>query len=135
MRIVMWALSVVVVLALVASGLVVWSLRRSFPDYDASLTLPGLAAPMTVYRDSYGVPQVYASSEAVLFKAEGYAHAQDRFWGTDFRRHLTSRRLPELFGASQVPTDAFRCSLSWRREAHHDAEPGRHRMTHRHVAV
>jgi penicillin G amidase len=116
-RISVWALAVVVVLALVASGLVVWSVRRSFPARDGTLTLPGLVAPVTVYRDSYGIPQVYAQSEADLFRAQGYVHAQDRFWEMDFRRHITAGRLSELFGASMVPTDAFLRTLGWRRVA------------------
>jgi penicillin G amidase len=31
--------------------------------------------------------------------AQGYVHAQDRFWEMDFRRHVTAGRLSELFGA------------------------------------
>jgi len=116
-RIALWLLGVVVVLALVASGLVVWSVRRSSPEYGGTVTLPGLAAPVTVYRDAYGVPQVYASSEEDLFKAQGYVTAQDRFWEMDLRRHLTSGRLSELFGASLVSTDAFLRTLGWRRVA------------------
>src|SRR5262245_13252397 len=54
-RFALWALGVVVVLALVASGLVVWSVRRSCPEYDGTVAMSGLAAPVTVYRDSYGV--------------------------------------------------------------------------------
>ncbi len=49
--------------------------------------------------------------------AEGYVHAQDRFWEMDFRRHVTSGRLSELFGADQVSTDAFIRTLGWRRVA------------------
>ena len=113
----MGAVALVVVLALVASGLVLWSVRRAFPEYGGKLALPGLKAPVTVYRDSFGIPQVYASSETDLFMAQGYVHAQDRFWEMDFRRHVTSGRLAELFGASQVPTDAFLRTLGWRRVA------------------
>jgi hypothetical protein len=81
------------------------------------VTLPGLSAPVTVYRDSHGIPQVYASTPADLFRAQGYLHAQDRFWEMDFRRHVTAGRLSELFGAKQVPTDAFLRTLGWRRVA------------------
>ncbi len=116
-RIALWALGVVVVLVLVASGLVVWSVRRAFPQQDGTIAMPGLAAPVTVYRDAYGVPQIYASSETDLFRAQGYVHAQDRFWEMDFRRHLTSGRLAELFGADLVSTDAFLRALGWRQVA------------------
>ena len=35
----------------------------------------------------------------------------------DFRRHVTSGRLSELFGASQLPTDTFLRTLGWRHVA------------------
>ena len=44
-------------------------------------------------------------------------HAQDRFWEMDVRRHITSGRLSEMFGESQVSTDAFLRTLGWRRVA------------------
>src|SRR6185436_2947506 len=89
----------------------------AFPDLGGTVTLSGLSTPVTVYRDSHGIPQVYASTPADLFRAQGYLHAQDRFWEMDFRRHVTAGRLSELFGAKQVPTDAFLRTLGWRRVA------------------
>jgi penicillin G amidase len=105
------------VIVLVATGLVVWSVRRAFPQVGGELALPGLSAPVTVYRDQYGIPQIYAQSAPDLFRAQGYVHAQDRFWEMDFRRHVTAGRLAELFGPSQVSTDAFIRTLGWRRVA------------------
>ena len=60
----------------------------------------GLAAPVTVYRDAAGIPQIFAETDHDLFLAQGYVHAQDRFWEMDFRRHVTAGRLSELFGPS-----------------------------------
>ena len=37
-----------------------------------------------------------------LFRAQGYVHAQDRFWEMDFRRHVTAGRVAELFGEDEV---------------------------------
>ncbi len=116
-RIALWTVAAIVVLALVATGLVVWSVRRAFPEHGGELSLPGLTAPVTVYRDEHGIPQLYAKTAADLFRAQGYVHAQDRFWEMDFRRHVTAGRLSELFGAGQVSTDAFLRTLGWRRVA------------------
>jgi len=93
------------------------ALRRPLPRHDGELRLAGLSAPVTVHRDRYGIPHVYAATMDDLFRAQGYLHAQDRFWEMDFRRHLTGGRLSELFGASQVETDAFLRTLGWRRVA------------------
>lgn len=113
----LWTLGVLLTLALVATGLVVWSVRRAFPVHSGELTLPGLSAPVTVYRDTYGIPQLYARTPTDLFRAEGYVHAQDRFWEMDFRRHVTAGRVAELFGADAVATDAFLRTMGWRRVA------------------
>lgn len=109
--------AVVVVLALVAAGFVVWTIQRSFPQQDGSLEVAGLTSEVTVHRDDLGVPTIVADSAHDLFFAQGYVHAQDRFWEMDFRRHVTSGRLSELFGASQLGTDAFLRTLGWRRIA------------------
>ncbi len=79
--------------------------------------MPGIGATVTVSRDGLGIPDIYADSVADLFFAQGYVHAQDRFWEMDVRRHITSGRLSEMFGESQVTTDAFLRTLGWRRIA------------------
>ncbi|AGW41892.1 hypothetical protein O159_18690 [Leifsonia xyli subsp. cynodontis DSM 46306] len=68
------------------------------------------------------MPQITAQTADDLFRAQGYVHAQDRFWEMDFRRHVTAGRLSELFGASQVPTDTFIRTLGWRNIAEQEVE-------------
>jgi len=72
---------------------------------------------VTVLRDRWGVPHIYADSAEDLFRAQGYVHAQDRFWEMDFRRHVTAGRLSELFGATTLDTDKVVRTLGWRRVA------------------
>lgn len=106
------------VIALIAAGVVVWTIQRSFPQLDGTVAVAGLDAEVTVHRDALGIPTIVAGDSHDLFHAQGYVHAQDRFWEMDFRRHVTSGRLSELFGASQLPTDTFLRTLGW----HHVAE-------------
>lgn len=113
----LWTLTVVCVLALITTALSVWTVSSSFPQNEGTLPIRGLNAPVTVIRDSYGIPQIYAQSETDLFKAQGYVQAQDRFWEMDSRRHLASGRVAEMFGASYVATDAVIRTLGWRRVA------------------
>ncbi|WP_250399461.1 penicillin acylase family protein [Streptomyces cellostaticus] len=97
-----------------------WSIstvRASFPQTKGSITLDGLSGPVDVKRDGNGIPQVYASSDEDLFMAQGYVQAQDRFYEMDVRRHLTSGRLSEMFGRSQVKNDEFLRTLGWDRVA------------------
>ncbi|SCD90066.1 penicillin amidase [Streptomyces sp. DvalAA-14] len=89
------------------------TVRASFPQTTGSLQLKGLSGPVDVKRDANGIPQIYADTSADLFRAQGYVQAQDRFYEMDVRRHLTSGRLSEMFGKSQVETDAFLRTLDW----------------------
>ncbi len=69
-------------------------------------------------RDSYGIPQIYASSDADLFMAQGYVQAQDRFYEMDVRlRHDLRPKLSEMFGKGQVKDDEFLRTLGWDRVA------------------
>ncbi|MFF3347500.1 penicillin acylase family protein [Streptomyces sp. NPDC002779] len=97
-----------------------WSIstvRASFPQTKGSISLDGLSGPVDVKRDGYGIPQIYASSDEDLFMAQGYVQAQDRFYEMDVRRHMTSGRLSEMFGKSQVDNDEFLRTLGWDRIA------------------
>ena len=85
---------------------------RSFPQTDGELQLAGLDGPVDIYRDELGIPHIYASTTHDLFFAQGYVHAQDRFWQMDFWRHIGSGRLSEMFGKSQVETDSFPVSYT-----------------------
>ncbi|GLP71524.1 hypothetical protein TUSST3_81430 [Streptomyces sp. TUS-ST3] len=97
-----------------------WSVstvRASFPQTKGSIELEGLSGPVDVKRDGYGIPQIYASTDADLFMAQGYVQAQDRFYEMDVRRHMTSGRLSEMFGKGQVEDDEFLRTLGWDRVA------------------
>jgi len=116
---------VALIIALVAVGIggyVVHTVRASFPQVSGDLRLSGLASEVEVLRNDRGIPTIYASTLDDLFFAQGFVHAQDRFWEMDVRRHITSGRLSEMFGESQVPTDTFLRTLGWRRIAEQEID-------------
>ncbi len=100
-----------------ASSLLITTVRRPFPTVSGQLRIAGLGAPVAVLRDANGIPNLYADDAEDLFEAQGYVAAQDRFYEMDIRRHITAGRLSELFGASQVETDAAIRTMGWRRAA------------------
>nr|WP_274636697.1 penicillin acylase family protein [Microbacterium bovistercoris] len=109
-------------IALVAAGVVTFTIQRSFPQLDGTVTAQGLNHAVTVQRDDRGIPTLTAADPHDLFFAQGYVHAQDRFWEMDFRRHVTSGRLSELFGKSQLGTDRFLRTLGWRAVAEKEVD-------------
>ena len=121
-RVAVGALVLLLALAVAVGAYVSFTVRRSFPQLSGSAELRGLGAPVTVQRDVHGVPQLWADTAEDLFRAQGYVHAQDRFWEMDFRRHVTAGRLAELFGPDQVDTDEFVRTLGWRRVAQQEIE-------------
>ncbi len=113
-RIAFGVLAAIVVIAVAAAFFVVWTIQRSFPQTSGEVEVSGLSAEVTVQRDALGVPTITADSTDDLFYAQGFVHAQDRFFEMDFRRHVTSGRVAEMFGESQAATDMFLRTLGWR---------------------
>lgn len=105
-----WTL-LVFVLVLSLTG--IWMSRRSFPMVDGRVAVAGLDDEVEVLRDENGVAHIWATTEHDLYYAQGYVHAQERFWQMDFWRHIGQGRLSELFGESQVDTDIFLRSLGF----------------------
>ncbi|MFO7708675.1 MAG: penicillin acylase family protein [Desulfobacterales bacterium] len=79
--------------------------QRGVPDYDSQVALQGLKAPVTVYRDAYAVPHVYATHETDLYRAVGWCMAQDRLFQMDLIRRVTTGRLSEVIGEKTVEVD------------------------------
>ncbi len=98
---------IVVFLAAVLFGAWLWITRWSYPKTRGKIALEGLSAPVEIFRDRYGVPHIYARTSEDLFFAQGFVHAQDRFWQMEFWRRLGSGRLSELFGEKLLETDKF----------------------------
>ncbi|MEH1786213.1 penicillin acylase family protein [Nostoc sp.] len=115
-------LIVLLVLGLLLVGFVTYTVRQSFPQESGTIQLPELKAEVSVQRDKWGIPHIYAANSHDLFMAQGYIHAQDRFWQMDFWRHIGSGRLSEMFGSSQVDTDKYLRTMGWARVAQQEIQ-------------
>ncbi|MFX1550305.1 MAG: penicillin acylase family protein [Promethearchaeota archaeon] len=56
----------------------------------------GTHKKITIIRDNYGVPHIFAKTKEGLAFGAGYAMAQDRLWQADVYRRAASGRLAEL---------------------------------------
>jgi penicillin amidase len=99
-----------------------FSTWRSFPKVNGSLTIPGLDGVVDIYRDEFGIPQIFATTDHDIFFAQGYVHAQDRFWQMDFWRHQGAGRLSELMGEVTLETDIFLRTMGWERIARQELD-------------
>ncbi|MGY0236765.1 penicillin acylase family protein [Longispora urticae] len=71
----------------------------------AEFPVPGLAAPVEILVDGYGVPHLYADNEPDLFCAQGFNAARDRLFQLDLWRRRGLGRLAEVFGPGYVARD------------------------------
>jgi penicillin amidase len=94
-----------IVLAVLAVAMVYYLASRSLPDYDATLGVPYLTAPVEIVRDSANVPHIFGEADADVFYALGYAHAQDRLWQMMMMRRTVQGRLSEVFGPATLNID------------------------------
>jgi penicillin amidase len=113
-------LVIVLVLIIVGSAAVLFvrtQIRSGWPRVDGEMRADGLLSPVEVVRDKMGVPHIYADNSHDLFFAQGYVHAQDRFWQMEFWRRIGYGRLSEILGESALEDDRFIRTLGWRRVA------------------
>ena len=108
-------------LSLLAGGFLAyvyrWLMTRPVPDLDGRIQAPILDAPVTVRRDTHGIPHIEAASRADLFRAQGLVHAQDRMWQMEQLRRITDGTLSELFGEAALDADHYARTIGFRRIA------------------
>ena len=80
-------------------------LKQAIPKVDGAIGLDGLDATVEVYRDSFGIPHLRASSERDAFFAQGFVTAQDRLWHMEYDRRRGMGRWAEAVGVPAVEQD------------------------------
>jgi penicillin G amidase len=88
--------------------------RAALPQTSGTLRVRGLAKPVTVLRDPWGVPHIYAQSQDDLFFAQGFVAAQDRLFQMEVWRRTGEGRLAEVLGKGAVERDIFARLLRYR---------------------
>ncbi len=88
-----------------ARAVLAWMSRRRLPQMNGEISLPGLDAPVEIYRDQWGIPHIYASSYVDALFAQGFVHAQDRLFQMELNRRTAHGKLSEVFGELALDTD------------------------------
>ncbi len=60
---------------------------------------------VTIYRDNFGVPHIYADTEGALFFGWGYAIAQDRLYQLEYMKRVAAGTFAEVFGPGLLAYD------------------------------
>ena len=78
---------------------------------DSEMFVPELRHNVTVYRDNWGVPHIYARENSDAYYAWGYVMAQDRMFEMDMFRRAVAGRLSELLGPDMLEQDTLMRTL------------------------
>ncbi len=97
--------ALLIFLTVLGVGMAYWLASRSLPDYDDEVTVRGLTAPVEIVRDNANVPHIFGKTDADVFHALGFAHAQDRMWQMILLRRTAQGRLSEVFGTATLNID------------------------------
>ena len=88
--------------------------RAALAQTSGRIELAGLAKPVEVIRDSWGVAHIYAQTQDDLFFAQGFVAAQDRLWQMEIWRRTGEGRLAEVLGPSAIERDKFARLMRYR---------------------
>lgn len=66
---------------------------------------PGRSGTVTIVRNDYGIPHVYAATTYDLFRGFGYAVAQDRLFQMEMSRRAAQGTVAEVLGAEYLALD------------------------------
>jgi len=85
----------------------VWSVEHGYQSVETFSNLPGIQGTVTVVRDSYGIPHIYAQYESDADFVLGYMQASDRLVQLELELREISGTLSQITGPSALPTDEF----------------------------
>jgi penicillin amidase len=104
-------------LALLLLAIVYAVLAAALPRRAGEASVPGLAAPVAVTLDARAVPTVRGESFLDVLRAQGYLHAQERFFQMDLLRRSSAGELSELFGERALAADLGQRPFGYRERA------------------
>lgn len=111
-------LTVGLIVLLVVAVVLAWYFAvRSLPDYDATLSVTGISAPVEIVRTTENVPHIFGQTDEDVFFALGFAHAQDRLFQMTLLRRAAQGRLAEVYGPGAFPADDLARRLELYRNA------------------
>jgi penicillin amidase len=107
----------IALLALIAIISGFFILRGSLPILSGELKSAGLTAPVTIERDTLGIPTITGVNRQDVAQALGFLHGQERFFQIDLMRRAAAGELSELFGSAAIDIDKQRRLHQFRKKS------------------
>ena len=96
--------------------------RAALAPVQGEVTVPGLAEPVEVLRDRWGIPYLSAASLEDLWFAQGYVQASERLFQIELGLRAAAGRLSEWFSDLSLPADRFARTVGFARLGAREAE-------------
>ena len=117
LRIVSWTILLLIGILIIGGGGGYLWLRRSLPQTNGEIRVTGIRGPVTIVRDTDGIPHITGATDADAVFGLGFVHAQERLWQMEVQRRIGHGRLSEIFGETTLRTDTFLRTLGITRAA------------------
>ena len=88
--------------------------KNSLAPMDGVEYLKNLKGPVSVMRDSYGIPHIKAQNNLDALRALGFVAASERLFQMEIQRRLANGELAEIFGPKLLSSDKLFRSLGLR---------------------
>ena len=108
-------IGVALIISIIVGSFWLWQ-SSSLPQINGTLQLDsdaGLNEPVTIVRDRYAIPHIYAETETDAWFSLGFVHAQDRLWQMEFQRRVAEGKVSEIVGDRALPIDILLRSLDF----------------------
>ena len=92
-------------------------LGRRLPVASGEIRVRGLTSPVTIRRDSHGVPHIDAQTDSDASFALGFCQGQDRAGQLEVLWRVARGRLAEWIGPKGLPADRMSRRIGFRRSA------------------
>lgn len=107
---------------IVISGLLLFGENvklRALPDYEGEIHLTGVKNPIQIFRDSFAISHIQATTDEDAYYALGYVHAQERMFQMDFTRRVGRGLLSQVLGEKGLIIDKWARTIGFSRIAYY----------------
>jgi penicillin G amidase len=98
-------------------GILSGALYASLPRRDGAVEIPGLTETVQIELDAHAVPRIRGATLDDVIAAQGFMHAEERYFQMDLTRRSAAGELAALVGARALPADRARRPYEFRRRA------------------
>lgn len=98
-------LLIIFLVVLTIGGLGYAFFKSKVPQMSGELRVKGITDTVTVERDSFGIPHIYAKNKKDAFFTLGYVQASERLFQMDMARRMAKGELSEIVGEATLESD------------------------------